>query len=97
MLDTAAQRQKAYLGHGKGLQQRRLPGHLAHKVGDDYYEKRKSYDPKVLLGASSQDFMSRNRSITSAAVIETHPPQSEEEREKQVKRSCDLLLTEELD
>ena len=84
MLDTAPQRQKAYLGHGKGLQQRRLPGHLAHKVGDDYYEKRKSYDPKTLLATSSQDFTSRTRSITSAAVIESGPAQTEEEREKQV-------------
>ena len=91
MLDTAAQRQKAYLGHG--IQQRRLPGHLAHKVGEDYYEKRKSYDPKTLLTPTmgTGDFPRRDRSITSGAIMEssTPPPPAvvltEEEREKQVK------------
>lgn len=64
MLDSTAQRQKAYLGYGKGLQNRRLPSHISSKVGDDYYQKRKSYDPKILLDSKPVETGTRARSGT---------------------------------
>lgn len=92
-MDTAAQRQKAYLGHGKGLQTRRLPKHVAGLVGDDYYERRKSYDPKLLLDHTPSYEPKRDRSrteytLTDTSILSDTPPPtvilSEEEKQKQV-------------
>ena len=79
MLDSAAQRQKAYLGHGKGLQSRRLPSHIVSKVGDDYYQKRKSYDPKVLVSPSPKPVDARDRSQSA------YDQPSTQDREKEVR------------
>ena len=85
MLDSTPQRQKAYLGHGKGLQNRRLPGHIANLVGDDYYDRRKSYDPTSLLKTPTFDEEGRSRSRThDDFVLSEEPPISPEEKEKQV-------------
>lgn len=97
MLDSAAQRQKVYLGYGKGLQNRRLPSHISSKVGDDYYQKRKSYDPKVLLD-SKPPVETRGRSGTE--LTSTVPLQAErenispEEKQKEVRKtlSCTSSL-----
>ncbi len=88
LLDSAAQRQKAYLSHGKGLQSRRLPSHLASKVGDDYYEKRKSYDPKLLLDSTHHPTGERDRSKTAIGDVLPSPNKitlTEEDREKEVR------------
>jgi hypothetical protein len=82
ILDTSAQKQKAYLGHGKGLKDRRLPANIASMVGDDYYDKRKSYDPSFLLETTPQE--SRARSRTHDVLEDTPPVLSEEEKQKQV-------------
>ena len=85
MLDSTAQRQKAYLGHGKGLQNRRLPAHIATIVGDDYYDKRKSYDPTSLLKTPTSEVEGRSRSRTHDDYLSEEPPISPEEKEKQVR------------
>ncbi len=84
LLDTSAQRQKVYLGYGKGLQSRRLPSHLVSKVGIDYYEKRKSYDPKVLLESGLIDQRERTRSDVDPSTG-TQQILSPEERQKEVR------------
>ena len=97
ILDTTAQRQKAYLGYGKGLQSRRLPSHLASKVGDDYYEKRKSYDPKILLDSATNPVDQRERKRTRSDItVEPSPlvnqTKSPEEREREVRILLSILL-----
>ena len=42
LLDTTAQKHKAYLSQGKGLQSRRLPSNLADKVPEDYSARRRA-------------------------------------------------------
>ena len=42
MLDTTAQKHKAYLSQGKGLQSRRLPSNLVEKVPEDYSVRRRA-------------------------------------------------------
>ena len=42
LLDTTAQKHKAYLSQGKGLQSRRLPSNLAEKVPEDYSARRRA-------------------------------------------------------
>ena len=87
MLDSEAQRQKAQLGHSKGLQNRRLPSVFVSKVGDDYYDKRKSYNPiatvtthnENLVKPRSKTFNDDNYDATSIVSLMTP-----EEREKKV-------------
>ena len=87
MLDSEAQRQKAQLGHSKGLQNRRLPSVFVSKVGDDYYDKRKSYNPiatvtthnENLIKPRSKTFNDDNYDATSIVSLMTP-----EEREKKV-------------
>ena len=82
ILDSSAQRQKAYLAYSQG--NRRLPSHIASLVGDEYYEKRKSYDPKLLIQTQTE-VSGRSRSRTNEEPLETPPTiVTPQEREKQV-------------
>ena len=82
ILDSSAQRQKAYLAYSQG--NRRLPSHIASLVGDEYYEKRKSYDPKLLIQTQTE-VSGRSRSRTNEEPIQTPPTiVTPQEREKQV-------------
>ena len=82
ILDSSAQRQKAYLAYSQG--NRRLPSHIASLVGDEYYEKRKSYDPKLLIQTQTE-VSGRSRSRTNEEPIQTPPTiVTAQEREKQV-------------
>ena len=86
ILDSAAQRQKAHLSHGKGLQQRRLPSQFAGKVGDDYHDIRKDFDP---LMASNLTVIPEDNGKTHGGLgmDDSTAPLNDEEREQHV-RSC---------
>ena len=83
MLDNSAQRQKAALGHGKGLVDRRLPSQYAGKVSEDYHSRRKAYNP--LAAVRNQEGVSRSTEDLTTV--------SREEKEKEVSATlCSLLI-----
>ena len=92
MLDNSAQRQKAYLCHGKGMKERRLPGQYANLVGEDYYDKRKSYDPKLLLTVPPQYEENRGRSQTANELFDTPTFNNPHDREKEVSQYCSHMM-----
>lgn len=83
ILDSAAQRQKAHLSHGKGLQNRRLPSQFASKVGDDYHDTRKDFDP---LMASNLTVIPEDggRAHDGSGLDASISPLNDEEREQHV-------------
>ena len=82
MLDSSAQRQKAALGHAKGLQERRLPSQYADKVSDDYRVRRRSYNP---LLSTSTTASNKSKSVGDLGKVSL----TEEEKEQQVKNAWD--------
>ena len=84
ILDSAAQRQKAHLSHGKGLQNRRLPSQFAGKVGDDYQDQRKGFDPLMAsnLTAIPED---GGRGHDHLGVDDSTSPLNDEQREQHVR------------
>ena len=86
LLDTTAQKHKAFLSQGKGLQTRRLPSNLVEKVPEDYSARRRAQT----YGATQTAGLTRSaRSVPSLSpsVEETdssEPVMTDEERKQKV-------------
>ena len=86
LLDTTAQKHKAYLSQGKGLQSRRLPSNLAEKVPEDYSARRRAQT------YASSDLKRSTRSIPSLSPTreetdsgDSMSAMTDEERKQKVK------------
>ena len=88
ILDSAAQRQKAHLSHGKGLQNRRLPSQFAGKVSDDYHDKRKDFDPLMasnLTVIPEDGGRADGQTHDGLRLDDSTSPLNDEEREQHVR------------
>ena len=84
MLDSSAQRHKAALSHGKGLQDHRLFSQYADKVSAEYHSWRKAYNP---LAAVKEGVSGSADDLTKVGTV------SQEEKEKEVSSIlCSLLV-----
>ena len=86
LLDTTAQKHKAYLSQGKGLQSRRLPSNLAEKVPEDYSARRRAQtyaSSDLKRSARSVPSLSPTREETDSG--DSMSAMTDEERKQKVK------------
>ena len=89
LLDTTAQKHKAYLSQGKGLQSRRLPSNLAEKVPEDYSVRRRAQT----YSTNTTELRRSGRSVPSLSPTreetdsgDSMSAMTDEERKQKVKK-----------
>ncbi len=93
ILDNTAQKHKAYLSQGKGLQSRRLPSNLAEKVPEDYSARRRAQTygaSELRRSARSVPSLSPTREETDSG--DSMSAMTDEERKKKVKKLREFIF-----
>jgi len=82
MLDNTPQKDRAALSQSKGLQNRRLPGHLVSKVPDDYALQRRALTYSIGEVSTNPRMLAQGFDDTDS--LRGDEEMTEEERKKKV-------------